>query len=166
MTDAAFDRWLETVGASAAVGADLEWFRELHRADGAADDQQMRVAYRARQLELASWAGVLVNRDIEHTTVVWGRLHALTWPADDDEPWVDVGFGHLPLSGASMMTVDPADILRQVADKVQDAVMGQSSVWPECIPHDAGLHAELRDGRAVWWCRRGDHLVAEIGQLG
>jgi hypothetical protein len=32
--------------------------------------------------------------------------------------------------------------------------------------HKVGLHAEARDGSAVWRYRLGDHTVALIGELG
>jgi hypothetical protein len=36
-----------------------------------------------------------------------------------------------------------------------------SERWPVCGQHHVGLHADVRDDRAVWWCRVGDHLAPE-----
>jgi hypothetical protein len=38
-------------------------------------------------------------------------------------------------------------------------------VWPGCVEHDVGLHSEIRDGKAVWYCRLGKHTGALIGKL-
>ena len=55
----------------------------------------------------------------------------------------------------------------QVADDVQEELMDQNatSFWPTCRDHHTGLHAEVHDGAAVWWCRSGGHGVAALGQL-
>lgn len=55
----------------------------------------------------------------------------------------------------------------QVADDVQDELMDQNatSFWPTCRDHHTGLHAEVHDGTAVWWCRVGRHAVASVGEL-
>jgi len=121
------------------------------------------VAVRDRQLELAAWACELVNGDVARTAGSTGRAAPLII-ADEDVELVEVEFEG-SYQGTALMGVDPADVLYQVADKVQDQVMDNQAPWPTCDPHDAGVHAELREGRAVWWCRRGDHLVTEVGQL-
>lgn len=39
--------------------------------------------------------------------------------------------------------------------------------WPLCSRHDSVyLHAMVRGGVAIWWCKLGDHFVASIGKLG
>jgi hypothetical protein len=54
-----------------------------------------------------------------------------------------------------------------VADYIQEKVMDNyGPVWPICDTHGYGLHAEVHDDRAEWWCRPGDHRVAEVGGLG
>ena len=55
----------------------------------------------------------------------------------------------------------------EVADAIQAEMVDRSwRVWPECPYHGFGLHPALVAGRGVWECRRMDHPVAEIGQLG
>jgi len=44
-------------------------------------------------------------------------------------------------------------------------VDGHFTCWPECRKHSVGLHPEVRDGHAVWWCRPGQHAVAAIGRM-
>jgi ABC-type branched-subunit amino acid transport system substrate-binding protein len=62
---------------------------------------------------------------------------------------------------------DPVLALASVADDVQDAVMHSIwGAWPTCPVHRLGVHADLHDGAAVWWCRSGGgHVVAPVGQL-
>lgn len=71
------------------------------------------------------------------------------------------GSGCHPTSGS-----DPVTALATVADDAQDAVMHAIfGVWPVCVAHSLGTHAEERDGTAVWWCSgAGGHMVALIGQ--
>ena len=65
-----------------------------------------------------------------------------------------------------------------VAELLQEVTMERRrTVWPVCLVHDLGLHAELADGAAVWHCSGGDadqkagrraasgHVVADIGAL-
>jgi hypothetical protein len=67
-------------------------------------------------------------------------------------------------------TADPLDepqILCEIADHIQeDLCESKTVVWPTCARHDVGLHAEVHDGQALWWCHFGDHPVAAIGALG
>lgn len=56
----------------------------------------------------------------------------------------------------------------EMADYVQSQLMdvGVDHFWPTCVEHNRGLHAAVRDGTAVWFCRGGDHTVAAVGTLG
>jgi hypothetical protein len=57
--------------------------------------------------------------------------------------------------------------LAETADYLQKHVAEDIwSPWPVCPIHDVGVHAEVRDHAAVWWCRFGTHLVAPVGMLG
>ncbi len=57
--------------------------------------------------------------------------------------------------------------LCDIAEIVQeDVTEAYSEAWPTCVHHGVGAHAELHAGRAVWWCRTGEHVVSEIGMLG
>jgi hypothetical protein len=62
---------------------------------------------------------------------------------------------------------DPVTALAAVADDAQEAVMiSICGVWPTCPEHRLGVHARVRDGAAVWWCRvDGGHVAARVGQL-
>ncbi len=61
---------------------------------------------------------------------------------------------------------DPVAALAAVADDLQDAIMDTVwAVWPVCPEHSLGGNARVREGRAVWWCRGRDHVIAPVGQL-
>lgn len=158
-----FRSWLEAIGAAEVEQTLRDWLSELYDREGPVGDARVRMAVRDRQFELATWACELVNSDVARTAGCFGRAAPLILGYGVEE-LVEVEFEG-SYQGAGLMGVDPAEVLYQVADKVQDQVMDNQRPWPTCDPHDAGLHAELREGRAVWWCRRGDHLVAEVGQL-
>jgi hypothetical protein len=59
---------------------------------------------------------------------------------------------------------DRIALLAEVGSYIQDQ-LDSRGCWPVCAEHDAGLHAEVRDGAAVWRCWRGKHTVAAIGEL-
>ena len=62
---------------------------------------------------------------------------------------------------------DPQGAVARAADYVQEQLMdvGVDAFWPTCPTHDRGLHAEVRDGHAVWWCRGGRHSLGAVGEL-
>jgi hypothetical protein len=66
----------------------------------------------------------------------------------------------------SMWATSEAEAIAEVAEYVQDQLDQSLRCWPVCTRHDKGLHAEVRDGNAVWRCRFGEHTVALIGDLG
>lgn len=158
-----FGSWLKAIGAAEVEQTFRDWLSELYDREGPVGDARVWLVVRDRQLELAAWACELVNGDIARTAGCNGRAAPLALDYGDGE-LVEVEFEG-SYQGSALMGVDPAEVLLQVADKVQVQVMGNREPWPTCDPHDAGVHAELREGRAVWWCRWGDHLVAEVGKL-
>jgi hypothetical protein len=66
----------------------------------------------------------------------------------------------------SMWERTEPEAIAEVADYVQEQLDQELGCWPICDAHDVGLHADARDGVAVWWCRLGEHAVAPIGELG
>lgn len=109
----------------------------------------------------------LVNADMRATSLP-GTGHLVV--PDDFYPknafvevwdgWRDTTEGIYPSCGS-----DPVLALSQVADNAQGAVMHSiNGVWPVCPAHSMGVHAEVHDGAAVWWCRSSGHVVTAIGQ--
>ncbi len=110
----------------------------------------------------------LVNADMRATGLPGaGRLVVPEWsPNAFAESWdgeMGTSGGVFPASGS-----DPVSALVAVTDDAQDAVMHSVwGTWPVCPAHGLGVHAEARDGAAVWWCAGGGgHVAAGIGQWG
>jgi hypothetical protein len=104
--------------------------------------------------------------DLHRTTDERPVVEVDVWMESSIRISIDGGF-----TAPSMWEVDAPEAFAEVADYLQDqlqgvVVDGSWRFWPECRQHNAGLHAEVHDGRAVWRCRIGDHEVAPMGQLG
>ena len=69
-------------------------------------------------------------------------------------------------SGSGFVSIGEEELAVEVADAVQEDVMDDRRVWPQCQRHRAGLHPDLVGGRASWVCQVGGHTVAAIGHLG
>ena len=70
--------------------------------------------------------------------------------------------------GPEYLDGDPEEDKAAIADYIQSQLMDGPIVgtfWPECAAHRAGLHAEVHDGAAVWWCQLGNHPLGAIGSL-
>jgi len=141
------------------------WFVRYFADNGPAAAEGVGDAYRRLQVEVASRAVTAVRADLARATSVPIDL------AVEEDEW---GGTRLAVngrrSGEPIWGIDTAKVLVQVADDIQTeladiVIQGRTRFWPECTRHNAGLHAELRDGRAVWWCRGGDHESGEIGHL-
>lgn len=63
---------------------------------------------------------------------------------------------------------DPEVAKAEMADYVQEQLMdvGVEHFWPSCTEHNRGLHARLHQGRAMCFCRGGEHTIADVGHLG
>jgi hypothetical protein len=48
------------------------------------------------------------------------------------------------------MSFAPNELLVEVADDVQEIVMDDSRVWPECLHHKAGLTQNFKSGSLSW----------------
>ena len=65
----------------------------------------------------------------------------------------------------SMNAMDRPTALVEVADYFQGQLAQHIGMWPSWNRHDVGGHPELRRGTAVWWCRKGEHVIAPIGEF-
>lgn len=127
-----------------------------------ADDEDSEIAELVRAAERAL-APVL--EDLARTC----EIAASIWVTGDDGyplVWVSngesLGYSSAPIHEDHEMTK------AEMADYVQEQLMdiGVDRFWPTCVEHDRGLHAEVHDGMAVWFCRGGDHTIAPVGLLG
>jgi hypothetical protein len=138
-----------------------DWFHALYLERGPlAPDKVLRMA-QSELLSRAREAGTLVASDVGAT---------LPQPADITAgvhfERVRVVVNDEIANGSGIMSFDPTELLVEVADAVQEIIMDDSMVWPECPQHNAGLHPELVDREAVWVCRAGRHTIGRIGRLG
>jgi hypothetical protein len=61
--------------------------------------------------------------------------------------------------------VERPDVFAEVGTYFQEHLSQELGSWPLCEEHDTGLHAEVHEGVALWWCRYGNHAFAQIGEL-
>jgi hypothetical protein len=110
-------------------------------------------------------AAVPVQRDLDRTFGRPARIEVLIGGVFElPVVRVDGNGGH---STEVALDAEREVAIAQVADDVQAELMDQHATrfWPTCGEHDAGLHAEVHDGEAVWWCRVGGHALAVVGEL-
>lgn len=114
----------------------------------------LALAQEAVALSLDDWAA---QGGTEQDITVWLN-------ADSDVCiWVNGG-GTIPSAAGE----DAEQLKASVADYLQSELMEAEvafRVWPTCPTHAVGLHAQVTDTRAGWWCRPGEHLVGRIGSL-
>jgi hypothetical protein len=138
-----------------------DWFHALYVERGPLAPDKVLCMAENELLDRALEAGALVAAD------VWATL---AQPADITArvhfERVRVVVNDEIANGSGIMSFDPSNLLVEVADAVQEIIMDDSRVWPECPQHNFGLHPELVDGDAVWVCRAGRHTIGRIGQLG
>jgi hypothetical protein len=110
-----------------------------------------------------------VNADMRATGLP-GTAHLVIPEWSERNAWVETWDGHRgSSSGLSPGSGrDPVTALAEVADEAQDAVMEAIwAAWPVCPAHGIGVHPEVHDGTAVWWCKgAGGHSVTAIGAWG
>ncbi len=96
-------------------------------------------------------------------------IPASIWIATESGyPTIWVSNGRSSGYAGTPMDENPEVAKAEMADYVQGQLMDQDieRFWPSCLEHGRGLHAEVREGAAVWFCRGGEHAVAAIGHLG
>lgn len=165
-TSTDFESWFATSTEAASSDRRTKlrpWFRALHDDHGPVTMEVALIAWALQQLDASELAVALVLADVHRTTkwqvevelATFGNAVEITVeghtraPATDSDPW------------------DQHAIVSDIAEIIQeDVTEWRSEVWPVCASHGVGAHAEVQAGRAVWWCRSGQHVVSEIGLLG
>jgi hypothetical protein len=139
------------------------WFLALHEKHGPVTREVASGAWALQQLDASELGVALTLADMTRTTT-WQPEVNLNTAVDAVEITVE---GH---TRAPATMADPWDqhaVVCDIAEIIQEDVSErQMEVWPICAGHGVGLHAEVQAGRAVWWCRSGEHVVSEIGLLG
>jgi hypothetical protein len=164
--DSDFERWVERMSDNPNAPADdpgevspawRRWLRRLYDAEGPVPKEVVFGAAMEHQVALANAAVRVVLGDVHHTTTWRPLVEVDVWMGNSIRISIDGGF-----QAPSMWEVEEAAAVAEVADYFQDQF---GECWPVCRDHNAGLHAEVRDGQAVWWCRPGKHAIAVIGEL-
>lgn len=160
------ERWLQEVVVPNFGFLDqewLDWLGEVHAQRGWVAAKELLALVLERQLEVGAAAVARVVADVEKSTGRVTRV-VLVHEAYSVRVQCDGEFSNHDSGGLFAVTPESAAV--EVAATVQDIVLEQWwQVWPVCPEHDAGLHVDLLDRRAVWVCRLEQHVVAVVGQL-
>ena len=167
-----FEQWLQEITFNPESPVDDQgevsaawrrWLRHFFEREGPVSKVVVNRAAMSHQVALANDAVTAVLADLHRTTELRPQVEVDVWMESSIRISIDGGF-----TAPSMWEVDRPEAFAEVADYFQEhldqhPVLG--SIWPVCAQHDVGLHAEVRNGLAVWWCRVGGHAVATIGAL-
>lgn len=139
------------------------WFASLHAQHGPVTSAGASIAWALALLDVAKLAMALTLADAQRTTGWQPQVELSTL---DNAVGITVE-GHTRVPATTADPWDQAMIVRDIAEIIQEDVSEWNSEgWPTCDLHGVGLHAEVQARRAVWWCRKGEHVVSEIGMLG
>jgi hypothetical protein len=164
-----FEDWYQSVTAfdldeydwGELAAAERRWFHSFYDAEGAASAEVAQRALLGHRLELTNLAARAVLADLHRTTSLKPDVVVDEWMDSGIRIAIDESY-----TAPSVWEIGEPELLAEVADYFQEQLDQTLGCWPTCPRHDDGLHAEVRDGRAVWWCRRLEHSVAPIGSLG
>lgn len=168
--DAAFDKWLHNISPeSLEDGAFIPaawqaWLRELFDREGPLPRQEVE-GLAVRDLKnVAELSLAVVLGDVEAAT---GKR--LVMEIVDDEGlrvrYVENEYiAHEAPEGLS--TIDRSGMLVAIAESVLDVLQRATAEdLPRCADHEDALAPRMERNRPYWWCSRGGHSVAEIGEL-
>jgi hypothetical protein len=105
-------------------------------------------------------------------TRVIADLERSSWPGPPISVFIENEWIHIRTNGHETgphVLEDSEEFVAQVADVIWDGLVDidPAALWPVCRSHDFGLHAQVHDGHAVWWCNgAGGHSEGRIGSLG
>jgi hypothetical protein len=139
----------------------LQWLGQLYDERGALPPEAVQDLAEDATRQRAQSAGALVALDVWHSLAETIEVSTTV-----DPPPVRLVVNGEWVNGTGVMSFAPDELLVEVAGDIQEVVMDDSRVWPECPQHGAGLHPESDNGTPSWVCRVGDHVVAPIGELG
>jgi len=140
--------------------ANRRWLRGYFDANGPVPANVVWDAFLAYKIALANDALAAVLADLDRTSAFHATVLVDTY---EDVIRITVNDGY---TTPSMRAVDRPEAFAEVAGYFQEQTDQELRCWPVCADHDVGLHPEVHDGAAMWWCRLGDHGVSAIGALG
>jgi hypothetical protein len=139
----------------------LTWLGQLYHERGALPLEAVEGLAEDARRRRAQTAAALVALDVLHSLAETIEVSTTV-----DPPPVRLVVNGQWVNGTGVMSFAPDELLVEVAGDIQEVIMDDSRVWPECPQHGAGLHPERDNGTPSWVCRVGDHVVAPIGKLG
>jgi hypothetical protein len=166
--DDRFHAWVASVapqdpsdpGELAAGG--MDFLREIFDERGPVPAEDVELARQVRQIELARAAVESLGADLGASTSL--RPPPFEYRMDGGEVRVAYWGRHATVTITAMSA---PHVVAEVADFMQDEIVEDlHAAWPVCPDHQLGTYAEIVDERAVWFCRKHQHVVAAIGQLG
>ena len=166
--DSDFERWLQEISQNPGAPDDdpgevspgwRRWLRGLFEREGPVSQEVVQRQAMTHHLSLANQAVTAVQADLHRTTAMRPSVEVDIWMGNSIRISIDGG-----CSAPSIWEVDRPEAFAEVADYFQEQL--DQECWPVCQQHDVGLHGEVHDGTAVWWCRLGRHSIARIGELG
>jgi hypothetical protein len=165
----AVEAWLASLYAPDDVPSDddlngptLRWLRRYHSTNGPDSRDVVADALLAYQLALAEEAAAAALHDLEIATDLRPRVAVEDHDGLGVRIWINGGY-----TAPSMLALDKPEAFAELADYFQGQLdQSGAGAWPVCDRHDLGLHAEVHDGVAVWWCRKFQHAVAPVGHFG
>jgi hypothetical protein len=162
----AFEAWLSDLAAASDSDGAVDsgwrrWLEDLFRTEGPVSYECVRAAATADQVVLAREATAAVLGDLERATDLRPEVEVDWYEGESIRISFDQGY-----RTPSMTAIDRAAAFVEVAAYFQEQLAFEiGKMWPECLIHDFGGETEVRDGVAVWWCRKGEHVVDRIGEL-
>ena len=160
----------EDVPCDEANAATLRWLRRYFEVEGPATTEIAWGALLRYQVALANDAAAAVVNDLHRTSTLRPKVLVDDYDGNGVRIWINDGY-----TAPSMWELERPEAFVEVADYFQEQLdladflqefEQARGCWPLCAEHGLGLHAEVHDGTAVWWCRLGGHAVAPIGELG
>jgi len=158
--------WLIRLGffdrGTVPIGPDWrDWMHGVFVQNGPVSSDDLHLMAALAISEVAEAACERVSRDVLSST---GSSIIVKIVDSDGVSRVQID-GQLA-SGTGVRSARLEHLTVDVADAVQEHLIEHLwRPWPECVRHRHGVHPEVRDGKASWVCRVGDHAVAEIGQF-
>jgi hypothetical protein len=168
-----FDSWLASLPDELPVSEGttpgpwaMTWLRETFARDDSLSASALASRWDETVVSIASRTVDLVLDDYVRTTTREPRPVEVTSSAETGVKITWSGSYTSPSVFAEMNDATPTSVAVEAADYLQEHIVDElRGPWPVCSDHDAGLHAEALDDVPVWRCRRGNHVVAPIGQL-
>ena len=156
------------VGTLSAGG--MDFFREVFARSGPVSNDELRVMWHGREMQLARRAVPLIVVDIRSTTDLHPHIEVRS---------VDIGadWGQTSQPGVTAITYNGGyttvllairmpEIICDIADNLRDHVVDDlCTVWPLCPTDGLGLDPRVVGDDAVWYCRVQNHVAARIGEL-